>query len=129
MRKAVLLLAGAFSLLAAPAMGATPEGEAKLAKALEGRVAGEPVNCVNLRGIRSSKIIDGTAIIYDAGGTLYVNRPESGAAFLDNWDVLVTKTHSSRLCDIDVVYLYDSGTRMQSGSVMLGEFIPYRLPD
>jgi hypothetical protein len=53
--------------------------EAQLAKALDGRVAGEPVNCLSLRSIRSSRIIDRTAIVYQVGNTLYVNRPRAGA--------------------------------------------------
>ncbi len=115
---------------AAPAEAARgkTDPEAVLARALEGRVAGEPVNCINLRNIRSSRIIDDTAIVYDAGGTLYVNRPRGGAESLDRFDILVTNTHSSQLCSIDVVHLYDPGSRFQTGFVFLGEFVPYRKP-
>jgi hypothetical protein len=111
------------SAQAAPRVGP----EAQLQKALAGRVAGERVDCISLRGVRSSRIIDRTAIVYDAGGTIYVNRPTSGRESLDSWDTLVTKTHSDRLCSIDTVTLYDSGLRMESGVVFLGDFIPYRI--
>ncbi|HLL59849.1 MAG TPA: hypothetical protein VK391_08185, partial [Allosphingosinicella sp.] len=100
--------------------------EARLARALEGRVAGEPVNCISLRNIRSSQIIDDTAILYDAGRTIYVNRPREGRRSLNRHDVLVTKTFSSQLCSIDVVHLYDSASRFQTGVVFLDEFVPYR---
>jgi hypothetical protein len=43
------------------------KAEAKLAKKLEGRVAGTPVRCISLPTIRSSTVIDGKAIIYDTG--------------------------------------------------------------
>ena len=66
------------------------------------------------------------AILYDTGSTIYVNRPRSGRESLDQWDVLVTKTFSSDLCTPDVVQLWDSGSRMQSGFVFLGEFVPYK---
>lgn len=114
--------------LAAPAAVAAPRlhPEAELAKALEGRVAGEPVDCITLRNIRSSRIIDDTAILYDAGSTIYVNRPRGGARSLDQWDTLVTRLHTNRLCSIDVVHLYDTSSRMQTGFVSLGEFVPYR---
>lgn len=95
---------------------------------IEGRVAGEPVNCLNLRNIRSTQIIDRTAIIYEVGRTLYVNRPRAGAQSLDQWDVLVTRPFGSQLCSIDVVQLYDTGSRIQSGFVFLGDFVPYRKP-
>jgi hypothetical protein len=79
MRKFLPLLAASL-VLASGSVAAAPrlEPEAQLARALEGRVAGEPVDCIQLRNIRSSRIIDDTAILYDAGGTLYVNRPRSG---------------------------------------------------
>ena len=127
MKSLIPLLAGAAVLSAAPAQAAPRlDPQAKLARALEGRVAGKPVDCINLRQIRSSQIIDDTAIIYDSGSTIYVNRPTSGAASLDQWDVLVTKTHASQLCSIDTVRLYDRGSRMLSGIVFLGEFVPYK---
>ena len=100
--------------------------EAKLARALDGRIAGEPVDCIYLRDIRSSTIFDRTAILYEGrGDTVYLNRPDNGANSLDRSDILVTDTHSSQLCDIDIVRLVDSGSRMQTGVVFLGKFVPY----
>jgi hypothetical protein len=79
------LIAGYLSLIAGAGVAFArtsdnPRAEAKLAKALEGRVAGAPVDCIQLRDIQSSRIIDGTAILYDTGTTLYLNRPASGAS-------------------------------------------------
>jgi len=128
MRRAFTLLLGSLLLSASPAQAASnPQaGEAKLARALEGRVAGEPVDCVNLSQIRSSRIINGEAILYEtAGGTVYVNRPE-GRESLNDWDLLFTKPFMNRLCSIDTVEIYDSGARMWKGVVFLNEFVPYR---
>jgi len=100
--------------------------EAELARALEGRVAGEAVDCVSLQRIRSTRIIDDTAILYDAGSIIYVNRPRSGAESLDRWDTLLTRPFGSRLCSIDTVQLLDSTSRITTGLVFLGEFVPYR---
>ena len=124
-----MLIAIAFGglIAASPAQaGPGKSPEAKLAKALEGRVAGEPVDCINLRQVTSSQIIDRTGILYQVGGTLYLNRPRSGANSLDHWDTLVTKLHDSRLCSIDVVQLYDTASRMQTGFVFLDKFVPYK---
>lgn len=130
MRIAITAIASLALLGLVPAHAATERSvraAADLAKALEGRVAGEPVDCLNLRDIRSTRIIDRTAILYEtSGGTIYVNKPEGGASSLDKFDVLVTDTHSPQLCDIDVVRLYDTAARMQTGFVNLGEFVPYR---
>lgn len=125
MRKFIpLLMAGL--MIGTAAQAAPADREAELARAIEGRVAGEPVDCIDLRRIRSSKIIPDTAIVYDAGNVVYVNRPRSGARGLDRWDTLVTRTFTSRLCSIDAVHTVDPGSRMMTGVVMLGDFVPYR---
>ncbi|WP_137864158.1 MULTISPECIES: hypothetical protein [unclassified Sphingomonas] len=124
-----LLGAALLATVATPAVAASRDGEAELAKAIAGRTAGTPVDCILLRNIRSSRIIDGTAIIYEMNnGVFYVNRPKSGAESLNWTNVLVTDTRSSQLCSIDTVKLYDTGVRMATGWVGLGEFVPYVKP-
>jgi hypothetical protein len=124
-----LLGASLLAALAVPAAAAPRDGEADLAKAIAGRTAGKPVDCIQLRNIRSSRIIDRTAIVYEMNnGTIYVNRPRSGAESLDWTDVLVTETFTSQLCSIDVVKLYDTGIRMTTGWVGLDAFVPYTKP-
>jgi len=103
-------------------------GEAELARMLAGRVPGKPVNCINLRSAQSSRIIDRTAIVYEDGGTLYVNRPRSGASSLDSDDILVTRTFGSQLCSLDTVRLLDRGSRISTGFVALDKFVPYARP-
>ncbi|HEY1604810.1 MAG TPA: hypothetical protein VGF77_04360 [Allosphingosinicella sp.] len=126
MRKIVLALAAA-SVLAAPAAAAPRlHGEAQLAKMLDGRTAGKPVDCIDLGQVRSSQIVDHTAIVYDSGGTLYVNRPRGGAESLDSWDVMVLKPFDHELCRVDTVQLLDSGSHFFKGSVFLGDFVPYK---
>ena len=104
------------------------KNEAELAAALAGRVAGKPVSCISLRDIRSSQIIDHTAIVYDTGRQLLVNRPRIGASSLDSDDILVTKTYGSELCSLDTINLIDRGSRFTHGFVGLGEFVPYSKP-
>ena len=131
MRTAITAIASLTLLGLVPVHAAATErstrAAAELARALEGRVAGKPVDCLNLRDIRSTRIIDRTAILYETtGGTIYVNKPEGGATSLDKWDVLVTDTRSPQLCNIDIVRLFDTGSHIESGFVNLGEFVPYR---
>lgn len=128
--RAILIAVSALALLPTGGADAKPRlaPEAELARELEGRVAGRPVDCISLRSVRSSRIIDDTAIVYDAGSTIYVNRPRAGAESLDRWDILVTKLYSDRLCSIDTVRLLDSATRSERGFVFLGDFVPYRRP-
>jgi hypothetical protein len=127
MRKLLPLLAAGIAIVAAPAQATPRDREAELAQAIEGRVAGEPVDCIDLHRIHGSRIIPGTAIVYDAGGTIYVNRPRGGAETMSQWDIQVNRLWGgSRLCSIDTVELIDQGSRMYSGTVFLGEFVPYR---
>ena len=131
MRKTIAaVLAAATVLSLAVTADARPRlaPEEKLAKMLDGRVAGEPRDCIYLPSIRGSRIIDKTAIVYEAGRTLWVNRPRSGASSLDDDDILVTdlRGSGSQLCSIDIVWLHDRTSFFYSGFVGLGEFVPYR---
>jgi hypothetical protein len=126
MRKLLPLLVGSLALLAGPVQAKPADHEAELARAVAGRVAGPPVDCIDMHRVRSSHIIPGTAIVYDTGGTIYVNRPRGGAESMDQWDIMVNRLYSSELCSIDTVQLIDQGSHMYSGTVFLGEFVPYR---
>jgi len=120
-----LMVAGALMLSAGTAQAKT-DPEARIAKITAGRVAEAPVGCIQQHQINSTEIISRTAIVYKMdNGTIYVNRPDSGATFLSKGDILVTDTRSPQLCSVDIVRLLDSGARMPSGSVGLGKFVPY----
>jgi len=130
MLRSAALAGGALAVLAAPALSArerlTPDQE--LAKIVKDRVAGKPVNCINMTQIRSTTIIDKTAIVYDMGGTIYVNRPAYPQS-LDDDDILVTKTWGSQLCNVDIVQLASrTGGMWWRGFVGLGDFVPYTKP-
>src|SRR3546814_6313851 len=85
---------------------------------LDGRVAGEPRDCITLSSVTSSQVVDKTAIVYRIGSTLWVNRPENGAESLDDNDnILVTKLISPRLCSIDTVQPHDRASHMYAGFV------------
>ncbi len=77
-----------FALSIAATAAASPvaqsdKAEAKIAQALTGRVAGKPTDCIIQQNIRASRIIDGTAILYEMNnGTIFVNRPTSGATLV-----------------------------------------------
>jgi len=125
---AILTAATVLSLSVADDARPRLSPEAKLAKMLDGRVAGEPQDCIYLPSVHGTRIIDKTAIVYESGRTLWVNRPRSGASSLDDDDILVTDLHGSgsQLCSIDIVRLHDRTSHFYSGFVGLGEFVPYR---
>jgi hypothetical protein len=127
MKKAAIALLTATALLAAPALQAAPRtsGEDKLAKLLEGREPGEPVDCISFSQSRDARIIDKTAIVYGSGRTIWVNRPVN-ARDLDSNDVMVTRTSLSRLCRLETVRLHDRSQFFFTGFVGLEQFVPYR---
>ena len=128
-------LLSAVALAAYAALGSIPaqademtKGEAKLAKLIEGRVAGEPESCINDFGARGFQVIDGTAIVYKIGRTVWVNYtrdPES----LDDSDTMVFRRFGSNVCRTDIVTTIDRFGGYYTGNVFLADFIPYRLPD
>ena len=128
MRVPILILLAGLALSAGP-LAATPHGDEEIAKVIGGRVAGPPIKCIFQRNISSTRIIDGTAILYTMrDGTILINQP-GGAAFLHRDLALVTDTHNGdRLCDVDIVRLYDAISRTGAGSIGLGDFIPYPRP-
>lgn len=127
----VALLAALAFAGAAPAHAEEPtRGEVKLAEMLEGRVAGEPAECLSESQRDSIQIVDGTAIVFRDGGTLWVNRP-AGAQFLSPGDLPVFHQFSSQLCRLDQVELrarLGSGT-MPGPRLALGDFVPYTKAD
>ncbi|MCP9222046.1 hypothetical protein MKP08_04700 [Erythrobacter sp. LQ02-29] len=127
---ATALAASAMAVVpAASAQDAPSKGEQKLAKMLEGRVAGEAEDCIFVSGTSPQMtIIDKTAIVYRQGSTIWVNRPEHPEN-LDDSDILVTERFGGNFCRLDHTYMIDRTGGFYSGPVFLGEFVPYRLPD
>jgi hypothetical protein len=128
MRKLAMIIAASAAMAAAgPALQAKERltGEQQLAKLLDGRVAGEPVSCIPLYRTSDSRVIDKTAIVYNTGRTIYVNRPRYPDS-LDSDDIMVTELHSSQLCRLDTVKMHDRSGFWFTGFVGLEDFVPYR---
>lgn len=132
MLKPLIFAAAAAGLMAVPAQADEAEptrGEAKLAKLLDGRVAGEPQNCISTTGSRSLKQVDGTALTYRSGDTVWVNYTRNPQS-IDDSDIMVIKRFSgSRLCRSDQVHLVDRTVGFLSDVLMLDDFVPYTMPD
>ena len=103
----------------------SPEVQASLARALEGRVAQEPVPCVNLRDLGGNRTV-GDAIVFGGNGRrIWVYRPAGGCPSLEFGRTLVTRTVSGQLCRGDIVTVVDPVTGTQYGGCGLGDFTPY----
>ena len=130
MKKIALVTAPfmAIAMLAAPAASEDKEltkGEIKLAKMLDGREAGEPTSCIRLRPTSNLTVIDGTALVYKQGRTLYVNIPRN-ARSVDDSDTIVTRPFGNNLCRTDIVTTVDRVNGFYTGNILLGDFVPYK---
>lgn len=102
-----------------------PGGEAELAKLVSGRTQGAPERCISNSGGINPRIIEGTAIVYDAGRTIYVNRPRGNLATLREGNSLVTQLWGSQICSLDRIRTVEPGSGFPHSIMVLGEFVPY----
>lgn len=130
----IALLAASTLVLGAPAMGAEAKdpaptkGQAKLAKLIEGRTAGEPTSCIRIMPSDQLEVIDDTALVYRDGSRIWVNIPANPES-LDDDDILVTyPTSGGTLCRLDRVETRDRSSQFYTGNIFLGNFIPYTKP-
>lgn len=101
------------------------KGEAKLAKMLEGRVAGEPRSCIQALPTQRAVTIDGTAYVYGSGKTIWVQRTTDPER-IDDRDALVTIRYGvSQLCRNDQMTTVDPFTGIFTGVVFFEDFVPY----
>lgn len=126
-----LIATAALGLIAPPLAAADEpqqeqtEGEQELAKLLEGRVAGEPVRCINTFGNQNLRIIDETALVYGRGDTIYVNRTKHPEDIDDDEILVIKRFGGSQLCRLDNVTTVDRFSHMFSGVIFLDDFVPY----
>lgn len=129
---ATILAGAALALTGATAASAetrAEKGEARLAKLLEGRQAGNPASCITPFRSDSVTIIDHVGVVYNAGKTIWVSRPVSDPKTLDSDDVLVIERFGSQICKQDVMKTIDRYQGNLTGLVFLGDFVPYTKAD
>lgn len=129
MRKIAIAIATTAALLGTAPVVAKPKltPQQELERLIAGRVAGKPVHCIPNFDTREMRILNKTAIVYGRGDTIWVNVPRN-AADLDDDDILVTNPTGSQLCNLDIVRTIDRVSHFPSGSISLGDFVPYRKP-
>ncbi|RJF94239.1 hypothetical protein D3876_04500 [Sphingomonas cavernae] len=102
------------------------KGEQRLAKALKGRVAGEPVNCVSASTIGGPQIIDSRTILYRQGARVWRNDLADNCPFLRQDRILVVELYGSNLCRNDMFSVIDrGGLSIPIGKCRFGQFTPY----
>ena len=118
----VLALAGC-----ATADGSLEERErAGLERQLAGRTAGEARRCVTAFQGTGLTVVDRRTVVYDAPGTLWVNRLRADCPSLRPGVTLVVEAQGSEYCQNDRIRAVEPGNRIPGPICFLGEFTPYR---
>ena len=125
---ATLLLTGAGSGGAATRTDRFERSEARLAELLRGRIAGEPVSCIPQFVADRAEVLEGVAIVYGRGQTVYVARVANPR--FPTWnDVVVTQRNGSMACHNDIMHTVDRMTGFMTGALFLQRYVPYRKQD
>ena len=101
------------------------KGEKRLAKLLEGRVAGEPVRCIRTLPSQRMQTIRGTAYVYGSGNTIFVQRTRNPDQIDDNDALVTTRFNASELCRLDQMTTVDRVLGFFTGAVFFEDFVPY----
>ena len=130
MKGIVIIAAGAALALtgtaaAASGSGTNAKGEARLARMLEGRTAGAPVSCIDTMRSNKMEVIDGVAVVYDAGKTIYVARPTDPRMLGASDALVIDRFSGSRLCVQEAMKTIDRYDHFHTGVVFLRSFVPY----
>lgn len=104
--------------------GAVPAAtDDRLERALAGRVAGPPQQCLPINRATQSTVHRG-AILYRSGNTVYRN-DLNGCPELNFNTVPVIKVRGSTVCAGEIVQLADRGIGGPVGACSFGPFVPY----
>jgi hypothetical protein len=121
---AVLLIAGA-TAPAADKPSRAEKNEARLAELLKDRTAGKPVSCIPAFEADKLEVIEGVAMVYGRGKTLYVARPSNPQSM--RWDdVVVINRTGGQLCHTDIIRTVDRMSGFTTGVLFLDKFVPYK---
>jgi hypothetical protein len=104
------------------------DGAAELAQLLAGRTAAETQACVPIAPARSLRVIDSSTLVYDQGGTLWVNRLRAECPGLQPHGTLIVEPTSGQYCRGDKFRELETGAIIAGPTCILGDFTAYRLP-
>ena len=120
---------GAIALtITACATAADTQKTTDLDKALAGRVAGAPVECIDRSYSDGPQIIDNHTLVYRSGRTVWRNDLESNCRSLRQSSILIIEAHGSQMCRNDLFRPTEPGSAVPGAICRLGKFTPYEKP-
>lgn len=134
-RLSLILLAGAALGACSAGMDApfqrTPRQEAQLRRALAGKVAERPVDCLpTFRSADMEVVDDYTILFHDGSNRVFVQSPHGGCAPLGSghYTLVTNIIGSSSLCRGDISRVVDLPNGFVVGSCAMSDFVPYVRP-
>lgn len=119
-----LALIGVFA--ATPALSSRDD---ELARALAGRVAGKPVDCIDASYASGPEIVDDHTLLYrDGGRRVWRNDLPAACPGLRPMDTLVVDLFGSQLCRNDHFRAVSPGSPIAGAICRMGSFTPYDTP-
>jgi hypothetical protein len=107
----------------------TPKQAEIMDKQLAGKVAGEPVNCLNSnsRSYQTIRVSDDILLYRASGNLVYRNQLRGSCPGLArDDDVMVIRSHGTGTCKGDLFHLVDRASGIRGPTCVFGEFVPYR---
>jgi hypothetical protein len=106
------------------------DDEARFAKAVAGRTAGRPQQCVQRRLLGGNRGFGENVIVFGGPGrTIYVNHTRGPCPRINDWNTVVVRSNSGSLCANDLVHVVDLQSGVDYGACSLGDFTPFRRED
>ena len=101
---------------------------ASVEKALAGKVAGEPKDCLNRFESAQMSVHDGL-LLFRVNSKLTYRNDMNRCSTLTDDDILVTHLYgNNQLCRGDIAQIVDRTSGFGRGSCSFGDFVPYTAP-
>lgn len=129
MRARPLAMAAIALTLLCGAAAQKPPKQDPLARALAGRVAGKPTDCINPQFADGPQIIDDHTLLYrESGRRMWRNDLPAACPSLRPLATIIVKMYGGQLCRNDTFRVLEPGSRIPSAICRFGDFTPYDKP-
>jgi len=92
---------------------------------LAGRVAGAPVDCIDLSTVTGPEIVDTRTILYRRGGRTWRTGPIGTCPSLRPFQIVIADVYGAQLCRNDRFRLLTPSTSIPSGYCRFDRFTPF----
>ena len=132
----ILIASAAAAGLAACSTSTEPpvrsaQSQAEYLKAIEGRVAGAPMNCLPSWDANDMRVIDDQTIVFgERSNRVYVANLQSPCDNLDapGYALVTQRPGGPGMCSGDIATVVQTTSGMAAGSCVIGTFTPYTRP-